>query len=271
LSRMPSLTRIRCQLSATFPYADPPLFFSNLYHLSLSTEFLDPISQLLSRIRLPAITHFTVFVECCPSKHSFSSFLASVQTSAVSNTIKELSFDERLGAQDGEDVSGVLGFEDLQPCMTFSNLRRIHLDHVDLLDSELLTLTSAWPHLEHLSINEDRGWRTPGGITPNGLLQLLQTCPSLKGICLAIDTRGYTEFRESLGLSFPPPFSINVLNSSIEEESVPAIAAFLTCIAPCPNFCFWAHEFGWFTERPDHKKRWYDAYNQANVALGQRS
>lgn len=76
--------------------------------------------------------------------------------------------------------------------------------------------------------------------SPNGLLQLLgQTCRSLSEIALAIDTRGYTDFRESLtslGLTLPSSFSINVLGSLIEEESVPA--AFLATIAPCLEFSF---------------------------------
>ncbi|KAF8548435.1 hypothetical protein OG21DRAFT_761101 [Imleria badia] len=192
LSHMPLLTRLHCRLSATLPPADPPLFFSNLDDLILSSEFLDSILQFLSRTRLPAIVQFTVYVERCPSKQGFSSFLASVQTSAVSNTLKELRFHEWSDAhwQDGEDVSSVRGFEDLQPCMVFGNLHRLylHLDHVGLSDSELATLALAWPHLEHLFINGNHGWGMSGGITPNGLLQLLQTCPSLSMISLAIDT-----------------------------------------------------------------------------------
>ena len=278
LSRMPALTWLDCTASTTLPPADSPLMFSNLHHLRLYSEFVDPVSQLLSRTRLPAITEFTVYIERCLSKHGFSSVLTSVQTSAIGHTIQELQFEEGLDMHDGGGVMYVLGFEDLQPCMAFSKLRNIYFDlgwDVDLSDSEMLTLASAWPHLEHLFINPECGWNTPGGITPNGLLHLLQICPSLSEIGLAIDTRGYTEFHESranLGLSLSPTFSIDVLDSLIEEESVPAIAAFLVGIAPCPNFSFRAHRSAWFTEeRPDHEARWYEAYNLANVVLSQRS
>ncbi|KAF8420959.1 hypothetical protein L210DRAFT_806203, partial [Boletus edulis BED1] len=75
----------------------------------------------------------------------------------------------------------------LQPWMPLSNFRFISLAIewvVNLSDSELLTWASAWPHLEHFLINERWGWNSQGGITPNGLLQLLQICPSLNKISL---------------------------------------------------------------------------------------
>ncbi|KAF8555288.1 hypothetical protein OG21DRAFT_1507825 [Imleria badia] len=274
LSRMPALTRLSCSLSA-FPPSDSPLLFTNLYRLELFYEFLDSISQLLSRTRLPAITQFAVYVDSCPSKQGFSSFLASVQTSVVVHTIQELTFGgEFLRMRDEERL---LGFEDLQPCMAFSTLRRIDLNltwEVDLTDNELLTLASAWPHLEHLLINREWGWNTLGGITPNGLLELLRTCPSLSDIALAIDTRGYTEFRESpesLGFMLPPTFCFNVLDSFIEEESVPAIAAFFTAIAPCVNWTFQVGRSALAAGISDYEEGWYDVYDRLRDALGQQS
>ena len=139
----------------------------------------------------------------------------------------------------------LLGLDDLRPCMAFSSLRRIELNtewNVGLTDSDLPRLIPAWPNLEHLLINEYFGWNTRGGITPDGLVQLLQTCRSLRAIAIAIDTRGYTEVPPtsraltSLGLTSPAAFHINVLDSIIEADSVPAIAACLvTSIVPCPN------------------------------------
>ena len=276
LSRMPALSELRCALSATFPPPDFPIFFTNLHHLSLYAECLEPISELLSQTRLHVITDFTALIQSSPSKQDFSSFLANIQTSNIGHTIQELEFLQQLRLQDGEDDTRVLKFEDLRPCMAFSNLRRIDLNltwKVDLTDSELLTLSSAWPRLEHLLINMDSGWNTPGGITPNGLLQLLQACRSLWEIALVIDTRGYTEFRESpasLGSRLPATFSIDVLDSFIEEESVPAIATFLAVIAPGPDFSFNVRRVG-LTWASNHERRWYDAYERAKKALSQRS
>ena len=65
--------------------------------------------------------------------------------------------------------------------------------------------------------------------------QLLQTCRSLYEIALALDTRGYTESRPSEGLvlTLPPMFSIDVLDSTIEAESLLAVVAFFCGMATC--------------------------------------
>lgn len=162
--------------------------------------------------------------------------------------------------------------------MAFSKLHYLDIDFswdVELTDSALLALVSAWPHLEHLFINEERSWNMAGGITPDGLLQLLRTCPSLNQIALTIDTEDYTEFHESpasLGLTLPPTFYIDVLESCIEEESVPAMAAFLAAIAPRPDFLFCADGCSYAERKAyDSKALWYEAYRRANVLLTQRS
>ncbi|KAF8548347.1 hypothetical protein OG21DRAFT_1516409 [Imleria badia] len=277
LSGMPTLTELSCTPSATFPPSDSPLVFSNLHRLILNSEFLDPISMLLCRIRLPATTSLIAYIDSRPSKQSFSSFLASVQESVID-----------LSGMDSEDAVDAwndfrpdsLGFEDLRPCMAFSNLHYLDLGlswDVYLTDDGLLALASVWPHLEHLFINQRRGWGMADGITPNGLLRLLQTCLWLRKISLAINVDGYTEFHESpasLGLNLPPSFSIDVLDSFIEEENVPAIAAFLAAIAPRPNFSFYAYDGSvLYAGRKDYSSKalWYEAYRRANVALSQRS
>ncbi|KAG6377248.1 hypothetical protein JVT61DRAFT_1308 [Boletus reticuloceps] len=100
--------------------------------------------------------------------------------------------------------------------------------NVGLTDSYVLALATAWPWLEVLLINEEWGWNLQCGITPGGLVRLLQTCQSLLGLALALDTRGYTEPPSSEVLaSFQstllPAFSVDILDSSIEAESMPAI------------------------------------------------
>ena len=281
LSRMPALTHLSCTPSDTFPPSDPPVFLTNLYDLRLHSDSLDPISQLLSRIRLPAMAEFVAFIESCPSKQALSSFLASLQTSAIGHTIQQLNLADEPAIQVAEDHRPVLGFEDLQPCMAFSNLCSLCLDlswDVRLTDIELLALASAWPRLEHLLINGERGWnmRGAGGITPSGLLQLLQTCSPLREISLVIDTRNYTEFRESpaiLELTLRSMFSINVIDSVIEGESVPAVTAFFVALAKsCNEFHFWPDEGFWLLRQPTAGEvRWYDVYNGVYSTLSQRS
>ena len=277
LSRMPALTRLEFMASTASGPCNSPLIFSGLHHMRLHSPSFPSISSLLSRILLPTIISFTALIASRrrPSKQDFSSFLMSLQTSNAGHSMESLVLDnsELLTSSsspifDQGDVS--LDLEDLRPCMIFTSLRSIDIifwcNNVGLTDSGMLELATAWPRLENLKINSDWGWRTSGGITPNGLLQLLQTCRLLSQIALAIDTRGYTESPlspASLGVTFPRALSIDVLDSVIEVESVPAIAAFFTGITLCSklSLCFWQ---GWrMPERADclvYTVRWGDIY-----------
>ena len=284
LSHMPALTRLDITANTTFAPSDSPLIFSNLHYLKLQSPSFPSVSSLLLRTRLPTITDFTVMIFNGFSRQGFSSFLASVQTSDAGRTIENLTFYTSEPMEDSEDALFRIGLEDLRPCMAFTNLRCIDLDvwryDVGLTEIELLELASAWPRLEELKISKKWGWHTRSGITPNGLLQLLQACRSLSQIALVIDTRSYTEFSQSpvsLGLTLPRTFSIDVLDSIIEVESVPAIAAFFTSIALCSKFSlyYWQTEEMMIMDPLDcilYEDRWDDVYKLVKaVTIGQHS
>ena len=245
LSRTTLLTQFEFDLSTTFAgqvaTTDLPLLFPHLLELKLHCECLAAISLLLSRIRLPALTDFDAFIEDRPFRWEFSWFLASVQTSGMGNTVQGFRVVQEpppWAPPALVDSRFILDWKDLQPCMAFSNLRRICFDikwKVELTDNETLTLASAWPCLEELLINAHWGWNTRGGITPNGIVQLLLKCPSLRSVSVAIDTRSYTQLPQSppsLELTLPHEFSINVVDSLIEEEAIPTMAAFFASISP---------------------------------------
>lgn len=283
LFRLPALGELTFQLAPTLleqmTTFDSSLVFPALHDLTLYSEFLGPISHLFSRIRLPAITALDIFIGHSPSKQDVTFFFSSVQTCGSSHTIQVLQLEQEVPWDEmivAEDPVPVLGLEDLRSCMAFGNLQRIDLNlkwDVELTDNELLTLASAWPHVEELFINSDWGWNTQGGITPNGLLQLLRICPSLHRIAIAIDTRGYTEHAQSpasLGLTLPPRFFVDILDSVIEEEAVPAIATFFASIRSRP-------QLSWRPPRvksPDFKvywERWNDVSNRFRNAVYRRS
>jgi hypothetical protein len=279
LSRMPALTQLTFALSATLPASDSPLFFSNLHDLTLHSKSLDPISRLFSQTRFHVITNFTAYTDSYPSKQELSSFLASVPTSNADHTIERLQLTQTTPPSSNVPRSelSLLGLEDLRPCMAFSNLRHIELNiecNVGLTDSQALTLASAWLKLEYFLINMDWGWNSLGGITPGGLVQLLQTCRSLSRIALALDTRGYTESRpsQSLGLTLPPELSINVVDSIIEAESVPAVATFFSGIATCVEseffFCAWdGRSMVMLPDTEEYMEYWDDVRHRVNVAV----
>ncbi|KAF8555890.1 hypothetical protein OG21DRAFT_1495914 [Imleria badia] len=202
LSRMPALTQLTFTLDVALPPSKSPLVFSNLNEITLRSESLHVISGLLSLMQLPAMTDFMSFIRNCPSRHDFTSFLAGVQRSSTGRTIKWLALLQTsfLPSDVVRSKAPLLCLDDLRSCMVLNNLRHPELViewNVGLTDTELLALVSSWPHLETLYINIIWGWNTLGGITPNGLLQLLQTCRSLSSFALAVDTRGYTELPPS--------------------------------------------------------------------------
>lgn len=249
------------------PTTEPPLLFSNLRRLTLWTRDLRPISQLISLSQLPAARFLDFSIYKCPSRQELSSFLSSILMSGAGQTIEQLALEQSSSGDVPLRSNALkLGMEDLQPCLAFSNLMWFKLRiawRVDLDDSGVLALASSWPLLGSLSINTWCGWNTQGGITPHGLLQLFRICPSLHTIDIAIDTRGYTELPSSgllANLTLPPWRSrifIDILDSRIEAESVPAIAAFF---ARTPHsMVIFEHFHGCkSTSWEIYRKRWND-------------
>ncbi|KAF8441660.1 hypothetical protein L210DRAFT_3644914 [Boletus edulis BED1] len=281
LSRLPALINLSFTLRSTLPDqispSDSPLIFSNLDRLLLCSEFLGPVSHLLSQIRLPAVTYLTTYIDFRPARQDLSLFFANVRTSGSPRTIQALRLIQpyKWGETSVPGDRPVLGLEDLRLYVPFSNLHSIRLDiewKIDLTDSELLMLVSTWPCLEELSINREWGWNTFGGITPNGLLQLLQSCPLLTVIALAIDTRAkIPPSPTSLGF-LPRLYDINFVDSFIEEGSVPAIAAFIASLVASCKLYFRAWEsFGMKAPYGGVcHDRWRDVEGQVRDAVYQR-
>ena len=288
LSRMPALTWLSFTLSSTFLAQTIPsdsVSFTTLNYLKLRARSLVPISRLLSWARLPSITDFTVNIDSqCPPKQDLVSFMASIQIAGMCHTVQKFNLEQVHDAPDTipprEPDAPLLDLDDLRPCMAFHSLRRMNLDlqwDVDLSDDGMLTLASAWPQIGELLINTHWGWNRPGGITLNGLASLLQMCPSLISIALAIDTRGYTQMparqlqREPPSASsFARQFRIDVLDSVIEAESVDATADCLSRIVPHFDFILDAWETWSVLEHPEsdlYRERWESVHRRANKAI----
>lgn len=135
---------------------------------------------------------------------------------------------------DPEDVADItLTLDDLWP-LTALNLTLISIDlnlTIELRDSSLVEFVSSCQQLSILIVNETFGWRAPG-ITPAGLAQILQTCPSLSNLCIALDTRGYT-FPGQIQTGYAAAnagslstLKINVADSVIHTEGILSLAGF---------------------------------------------
>jgi len=83
----------------------------------------------------------------------------------------------------------------LMPLAQFRSIETLIIDvmcKVQLTDGNLSSLVSAWPHLRTFSLNNMHGW-TNFDITQVGLLRMLECCPSLETLCIAINTNAFTQ------------------------------------------------------------------------------
>ncbi|KAN0090753.1 hypothetical protein V8E55_004319, partial [Tylopilus felleus] len=264
LSRAPSLTQLSFALNTDAIPPSDTLLFSTSRELKLFPE-----PSLLS------LTDFAFEIGGYLSEQSITSSLVALQPSGMGDSITRL----RL-TQTHHSITFVrpnplvLTADDLRPIMALRNLRCIDLNlgwNVDLTDTDLLELMSAWPHLGHLLINEVWGWQTFSGITPDGLVHLLQMCQSLRQLSVAIDTRGYTSLPRMrspahLGVDLSPSFSINVVDSVIDAASEPALATFFANLVPSARCSLRAWSSWVFTWRTDK-----EVYARATEAVARRS
>ena len=225
--------------------------FSSLHDLRLNSPFLTPIARLLRYLRLPVIRGISVGLHMRPTPPDLMSFFVALQEACTHTSLNSLFLD---AYQNGDEsiISMTnsppyyITFDRLRPLTVFVNIKSITLDipcGVDLNERELLTLASSWPHLEEFEVCKDYDWATSSGITPEGFLQLLERCRSLRVLYFMFDTRGYTEIPQGhpwRGLTMPKHAFIHLLNSPIEEESIKALGVFF-CVAPYPDFRLTTH------------------------------
>ncbi|KAI9567236.1 hypothetical protein HD554DRAFT_1010566 [Boletus coccyginus] len=235
------------------------LTFSALRTLRMVSTFLASDWKFLHHFRLPVIRELGVSPGVTPTIPELISFFAVLQETCTHDTLISLNFilEDFLDLDPSALVSEINGdlppyyiiFNHLRPLTVFANLRILCINvnlrcGVDLNERELLCLASSWPRLECFAVRSYQLWTASSGITPGGFVQLLERCRSLRTLNIVFDTRGYTEIPQGHpwgGLTIPKYAAINLQTSSIEEESVNALAVFFH-VAPFPDFSldtFW--------------------------------
>ncbi|KAF8124880.1 hypothetical protein EV363DRAFT_691829 [Boletus edulis] len=228
---------LNTQSPTLIPAPNPLLVFSQLVYLEVISESLTSVTSLLAHVQLPAVQVFIFPFSSCPSRATVQSHLATLHTACASNTLTDLrllnlrspatpisALVEHTPRDDDR-----LTLDDVRPCMAFGNLRAIHVNlewSIDLTDTDLFTLVTAWPHIEHLVINDRWGWRTARGITLDGLRLLLQRCKRLWELCIVVDTESAVNVPArplDVDVSLRRPFRLNVADSPIRREAVPAL------------------------------------------------
>ena len=247
--------------------SDSTFVFSTLTHLELRSKSLAEITGLLSCIRLPAVEDLKVTFTIHPSKETVESFIKTILIACSSISLAKI---EIRGVQRSRIFGGVtsesrhrLTLEDLRLSIAFINLRHVYINiqwFIGLADDNLLALASAWPHIHSLVINDQWGWRTTGGITLQGLLQLLQKCGPLCELCIAIHTGSFINPPHGFDMgSLTPPslLTLNLADSPIRSADFPALVdVFVKLGMPGCSFSAWG---GMNMEDVEEPKR---AWNQ---------
>ena len=285
LSRMPSLTHLSFTqipniFDRTFSFDAAP-DFSTLTHLEMGSESLERVTALLSYARLPVVEDLNVKFSICPSKEAFKSSITTIQNVCSSNSLARL---ELRGTQSPGLFDGIPGnrliLDDIRPCMEFVNFRHVNINlewSIDLTDSDLLAMVSAWPHIRSLLINNGWGWRTTVGITLQGVLQLLQKRRSLSELCIAIHTDSFVKaphgFKTGL---LPPPslLTLNLADSPIRQADVPTLADVFVKLGLRPHrFSAWSGTVMESIEGgAEHRRLWRQVFERvmAESVSGER-
>jgi hypothetical protein len=125
---------------------------------------------------------------------------------------------------------------DFIPLTCFESMGRIdisinHSIHLD--DDDLRTLVSAWPRLYSFSLNDTAGWLVKSGITQIGLIAMLDCCPDLQKLCIALNTDAFIEVpSDREGIENTAMRTLGLADSLIEARATVAVAAFLSDIFP---------------------------------------
>ncbi|KAG1732495.1 hypothetical protein EDB19DRAFT_1831317 [Suillus lakei] len=147
----------------------------------------------------------------------------------------------------------------------FTTLRRF--SNTQLRDLSLRLMTppsprvmpvSAWPHLYSFSLNDTAGWRVKSGITQIGLIAMLDCCPNLQKLCIALNTNAFIEVpSDREGIENTAVQTLGLADSLIEARATVAVAAFLSDIFPnLTTIVAWDSVHGMNKVRAQERKWW---------------
>jgi hypothetical protein len=139
----------------------------------------------------------------------------------------------------GPSYTGIHG-SDLMPLAQFGSIDTLIIDvncSIHFAEDNIASLASAWPHLRIFSVNKTHGWVAKSDITQIGLLKMLQCCPKLQTIYIAIDTDTFTEVPLDRlgGVQNMNVRTIAFADSVIQPRAATVVAAFLSDVFPRLN------------------------------------
>lgn len=185
------------------PDSPHPISLNNLHALRLVARESEHLMPFISRTSLSAIEDIEVrvFFGNGDDLHQFLSYLV---VNCTSDRLLSLVLPLDIAARhdwfiheffDAEyefaepEVFEILFAGDLQPLLSFQNLRHLTVDirhSLQLSDDILDQMARSWPFLETLRLNPTYGWRGNSQCTWVGIISLLTHCSKLQEIALAL-------------------------------------------------------------------------------------
>ncbi|OJT12407.1 hypothetical protein TRAPUB_11057 [Trametes pubescens] len=196
LAGLPELRRTRLYLEGTaFPWlvhadALPP--FSSLVDLTLDAPSLDHCTAFFRALGPCRLEKLSVNTGERPSTSMVQEFCTTLAACCTSSALRALSLSDTGGdsAATPARADCFITNETLLPLTSFPGLRAFKLDLSGLCALDDLFPTKhlpAWPALEALSLGATHGWGQRPALTFTGLAHIVQLCPMLEEVCVAID------------------------------------------------------------------------------------
>jgi hypothetical protein len=241
LSNLPSLQELYIGLCSTPIDADTQNLlrrpaFCALHTLDISCETLAPLNAFFDTFSLAPKTLFFRVTEGGHSMQDLSTSISHIPKSCAHSALKHLRIVDDAFFANPLAVS--ISTTVFQPMYAFRNLRQFHFEvehDVGLHDATLMQMGEAWPLLEDLAIIAEPSTLGPHYITPNGLVSLLQHCPRLSSIHIAMDWSAVDRLDLSPDIPYEG-FAHKTLkcadfgSSTIRHAT--GVAAFISAIAP---------------------------------------
>ncbi|GBE83562.1 hypothetical protein SCP_0506170 [Sparassis crispa] len=181
LSSMPQLQDLQLQFDGIVDSAsaDPPpiCMFPALKKLSLRTRTISTCAAIVAALQLDAIEGLNVQVSRAPSA---CGFLQMLSNHFSQHSLRQLIVYSLCPELEEEITDGVITSDCLQSLCAFRNLEYLTIAtecHLDLNDTTLLDMASAWPRLMELDLvlsTDDTRWEQLAFVSLDGVIELVK-------------------------------------------------------------------------------------------------
>ncbi|THG94752.1 hypothetical protein EW026_g6779 [Hermanssonia centrifuga] len=204
--------------------AGSPVNFETLKRLNLRAFTVPPCVDALKAIEAPNINRVAICATIASDLQSMSQAISDrCQRSGARlyEIIWHDAYIESDGLDIGEDPHDIVTIHTLRPLFKFEYLVTLEITlpcTFDLTDEDLGEVAHAWPCLRKLSLGPAR-WNRRSKITLDGLAVLIDLCPDLTVLDIAIDATNPTNCAEPYRIEHPNPeiYSIGVADSVVSD------------------------------------------------------